>query len=235
MSDLQALFDYSPGHIGAVESAISIDRFQPYLVESGGDKLKALHRYERNTLLSEALYVPLHGVEIVIRNAFHTQLSKCFGSRWFEELDTLNILDPHRSAMPPPILQKLRSARDQLRRMGKSETGGRVVSELSFGFWTGICAKRYHTSLWTPCLHRPFNAPRPARSDVFERLDQIRGLRNRVAHHEPILSRDLAGDFDMIMETIRWICGASATWIEAISCFRQRFEASENAPSSGPS
>ena len=43
--------------------------------------------------------------------------------------------------------------------------------------------------------------------------DQVRGLRNRIAHHEPIFARDLVGDYTAILEIIGFRCIATAAWL----------------------
>ncbi len=217
------MFSYTPGAVSALEACLSIERLQPYVNAAKGDKERAVRLYERNTLLSEALYTPIQAVEIVIRNALHTQLLKQFGILWFRDLEAKGIAVKEQ-------LRQLQEARQYLTEAGKSETAGRMVAELSFGFWVGICAKRYHDSLWISCLHRPFKTAGPKgkplhRVDVFDRLDSIRTLRNRVAHHEPILNRSLENDFAKILETASWVSGGYAEWIEQMSCFRERFAA----------
>lgn len=202
---------------------MSPERLERYLNAAGGDLEKALRGYTRNARLSEAFYTPLQGVEIAIRNAFHKQLVKAFGQFWYDELDKQNILDPQKDRKTPGTLLKLREARQYLQEKGKPETSSRMAAELSFGFWVGICAKRYQKDLWNPFLNNPFKGLSLTRRDVFERLEKIRNLRNRIAHHEPILNRNLPNDYANILETIRWICGASANWIEATSCFRERW------------
>ena len=215
------MFSYTPGEVSGLEACLSIERLQPYVNAAGGDKERALRLYERNTQLSEAFYGPMQAVEIVIRNALHTQLLKQFGPLWFRDLEAKGIVVKEQ-------LKQLQQARQYLSEAGKPETAGKMVAELSFGFWVGICAKRYQTPLWNICLHRPFKTAgakgKPLlRFEVFERLDGIRTLRNRVAHHEPILTRNLEEDFAQILATAGWISGAYAEWIEQTSCFRERF------------
>ena len=197
---------------------MSIERLQPYLHDAGGDKLKALRLYERNTQLSEALYGPLQGLEIVWRNALHIQLTKKFGQQWFDELKKQNLLD-----FEP--LDKIQVVKDRLKRTGKAETPGRIVAELSFGFWTSLCSKRYMADLWIGCLNKPFLGKKIGRAEIFQQLDDTRQLRNRAAHHEPILGRNLEQDFKTIISLVRLVCGASAAWIESTSCFQERFAA----------
>jgi hypothetical protein len=41
----------------------------------------------------------------------------------------------------------------------------------------------------------------------------LRDLRNRIAHHEPIFSRDLAADDRTILEVIGWMCADTRAWV----------------------
>jgi hypothetical protein len=81
---------------------------------------------------------------------------------------------------------------------------GHVVAELSFGFWTGLLANRYHARLWEPALRRsfPLLPPGVTRRSLHRRVESVRRLRNRVAHHEPVFGRDLAGDHRDILELL---------------------------------
>jgi hypothetical protein len=90
----------------------------------------------------------------------------------------------------------------------------------------------YH-SFWSPALRHAFpGAPRasaPAGRDrVFRRVDQLHVLRNRLAHHEPVLRPlkmlrqppvfvDVATIIDEAIEVVSWIDLATATWIESRS------------------
>jgi hypothetical protein len=49
---------------------------------------------------------------------------------------------------------------------------------------------------------------------VFQPLDDLRRLRNRIAHHEPILSRNIAADYGAILDLIRLISPTTADWID---------------------
>src|ERR1700694_4376445 len=101
-----------------------------------------------------------------------------------------------------------------------SSSVGKLVAELSFGFWTGLVGRQYEQTLWVPGLYRAFpNATRIVtagpegskkvklkRSQIAERLDAIRKLRNRIAHHEPIWDLGLQDRYREIIEAISWIC-----------------------------
>ena len=51
------------------------------------------------------------------------------------------------------------------------------------------------------------------RHGVESRVDQLYYLRNRVAHHEPIFTRDLVRDHGFLLEVAGWICIDTRDWI----------------------
>ena len=87
------------------------------------------------------------------------------------------------------------AAKDKLDWEAGSQLPGRVVAELSLGFWVALFARGYEESLWRTALYRCFD-PTPARRQLHKQLNRLRRFRNRVAHHEPILSRDLQTDYE---------------------------------------
>ena len=48
---------------------------------------------------------------------------------------------------------------------------------------------------------------------IFSDLDQIRKLRNRIAHHEPIFTRNLDDDFKKIADLVKFRCPVTARWL----------------------
>ena len=78
-------------------------------------------------------------------------------------------------------------ARRRARRGGVPETHGKVIAELMFGFWRFVLDARHSPTLWAPALRHAFPHLRPkVRTDVYDRVERLNALRNRVAHHEPI-------------------------------------------------
>ncbi|MCF5427359.1 hypothetical protein GIV88_15235, partial [Pseudomonas syringae] len=51
------------------------------------------------------------------------------------------------------------------------------------------------------------------RPKIAAALEKIRLLRNRIAHHEPIFSRNLRSDFAVIQRLTETRCAVSADWI----------------------
>ena len=205
-------FSYSALNMSELERTLSRDRLIPYLKNAAGDAELALHLYEQNTLLAESLYGVLQGLEIALRNVIHRQLSAGLGQpTWWDVLP-----------MERPQALMVQGAKDSLSQAGKPLDAGRVVAELSFGFWTGLTGPRYD-ELWRNHLVKIFPRRPVQRSQVQARLNSIRKLRNRVAHHEPILSRPLQKDVNQIFDTIAWMSPVTARWVRGNSSFDERF------------
>lgn len=180
-----------------------------------GDIRQAIRLYEYNIAFSEALYVPLHGVEICLRNAIHQALSTAFArTDWYD--------DP-RLLLENPQRQALDKAKLSLRTKGKIQSPGRIIAELPFGFWVGLIGKSYARSqLWGQHLRKAFPHNRNLqRKQCHSLLQPLRELRNRIAHHEPILKRNLAQDHADLLVIAGWICPVTQRWIRERSRFPQ--------------
>ena len=200
-----------------------------YLVATAQNLGDAVSLYEQNVALSEMTFGLLHGLEVALRNRHSRSAHGPFR-------------DPtlvHRCSPIPYSQDKIRAAvRDA---GGATASPGKVVAELMFGFWTDLAAQRYHWSLWQPCLSAAFPGVRLSRPVIHRRLEDIRWLRNRVAHHEPILTsagslyagyqrrislEQLAGCGD-------WISPALGGWMRAYFRFGQATGIVNNVATSG--
>lgn len=208
----QSHFGYQHGELDALERSLSAERLSTYLRRTSGDRLAAIRLYEENTRVSEALFGVIRGLEIALRNSMHDTLKAGFGTdAWFDNLPFALLREEERSIC---------FAKLNLSRRGKPTTPGRVVAELTFGFWCGLTTKVYAAGLWVPHLHKAFPHKRLGRREASERLNEMRRLRNRIAHHECIIHIDLQKQHDSLIETIGWICPTSAAWVSHYSSFR---------------
>jgi hypothetical protein len=98
------------------------------------------------------------------------------------------------------------------RNHGTGATTGHVVAELSFGFWIGLLANRYHQSLWVPTLQHAFPRFGGRRTQLHGDLERLRKLRNRAAHHEPIFARNLTTDHEVVLDIIGYLEPQARTW-----------------------
>ena len=76
---------------------------------------------------------------------------------------------------------------------GTGAPPGKIVAELMFGFWRYLSSAAHEKTLWVPALHRAFPPGTDRALHVDGPVGRLHELRNRVAHHEPLLSTDVAG------------------------------------------
>src|SRR5882672_7060199 len=208
----QDAFSYVNEVLDSLSKALSLERLHPYLLLSDNDRLLAIKLYEWNTALSESFYGLLQGLEIALRNAMHRVLSEAYGrSDWYEVCP-----------LQPEHNDAIGKAKKRILDDRKLVIPSKVVAELTFGFWVALSGPRYAQNLWDKTLHKAF-VKKLGRKALHKRLDKIRKLRNRVAHHESILARVLKDDFSSIIETVHWICPVTAAWVKANSTFHARY------------
>lgn len=197
-----------------LEKALSLERFARYLDWAGGDRERAIELYSLNTALSEALYTPLQMLEVALRNRIHAVMAEAVNESWFqEETVLLGQWQP----------EQLAKAIKDIEQSGKDPTPGRIVAALTFSFWTSMFGKDYET-LWQQTLHkvgRRGDGKGLRRKDFSGPLAQIRSLRNRIAHHEPILMWDLRKRYVSILELTGWLSPPALAWCQAHSRFEQ--------------
>ena len=208
----QAVFPYTDEQLAALDKTLSVDRLKPYLILGNNDRRLAIKLYEWNTALSESFYGVLQGLEIALRNSMHNVLCDEFNKNdWY---DICPLQDEQRDAV--------RKAKARILHDNKQVLPCKVVAELTFGFWVALTGPKYAQGVWDKCLHKSFTR-KLGRKALHKRLDKIRKLRNRVAHHESILDRQLKNDFSLILETVHWICPTTARWLKAINSFHSRY------------
>ena len=184
--------------------SVSDERFDTYRRLAGGDQA-GWDLYAANVAISGAFYAPLQTLEVTLRNAVDRELSARHPG-WLTGTSVLH----------GPELRQVADARERLTRQNKPHEHGRLVAELQFGFWTSLFANSYDTDLWRSALHRSFY-PRQQRSNVHDMLDRLRTLRNRIAHHEPIVQRRLLDDHQRILDLLSWLSPVAAEWVDARS------------------
>lgn len=204
----------TPASYAELEKALSLERFGRYLDWSAGDRAQALELYTLNTLISEALYTPLQMLEVALRNRIHAVMTEARHENWFRDKSALL------GEWQPEQLAK---AIEDIEADRKEATPGRIVAALTFSFWTSMFGKDYET-LWQQTLHRigrRQDGKGLRRKDFSAPLATIRSLRNRVAHHEPIIMWNLSQRYGSILELTEWLSPAAAEWCKAHCRFGQ--------------
>ena len=213
MAVSQEGFAYSEENLAHIEKYLSSERLAAYLGLAKGNRRFAVQLYERNTELSEALYGVIQGLEVTLRNSIHNLMSRELGKdNWYEQI-----------ALEPPELKSLQEAREKIAGRGYNITPAHMVAELTFGFWVRLTASVYEKTIWVKHLYKIFPV-RLKRKQLFQRLDTIKQLRNRIAHHERIVGRrDLPKEYEDTLEAIKWMSPVMETWVRGTNCFPQRW------------
>lgn len=198
-----------PATLTSLPSTIGADRFAPYLAAQGGVQAQGLRLYTWNVEASAALLGAYAALEVGLRNAMHDQLSTSFGrADWWRA-----------AALSTNDLDQVDEAAAYLdRRKGPGTWGpGHVVAELKTSFWEGLLVNRYHAALWNRRLEHAFPNYSGRRSDLRSRMERLRLLRNRAAHHEPIFARDLTIDHQYMCELAGFVSSDLRLWIASHS------------------
>ena len=200
--------------------ALSSERIGAYrdrMSEDGDANLFA--HYAWNIALSESLYPSLQILEVVLRNSIHQAVCQdCGQADWYDDGTIINIKEK----------DAVGKAKKTLAGMNKPIEPGRIIAELSFGFWTTLMDRRYEQILW-PKLLKPCFPYMPrhlrTRKNVSGRFERIRRLRNRIFHHEPIWYwHDLEKQHQDILEAIAWIEPAARDFVAVIDKFTDVYQ-----------
>lgn len=171
----------------------------------------ALELYLWNANVSGAFFPCLHICEVTIRNAVSEVLFKLHGNQWPWDNGFINTLPNPKYGYNPR--NNLQQARDKLSDVNK------VIPELNFVFWQKMFTSRHDDQLWLPHFRTTFPhadasvAIQALRGEIYNDLEKIRKLRNRIAHHEPIFRRKLNENYEVIIKIIGYRCEDTAQWL----------------------
>ena len=150
-------------------------------------------KYEYFFLLAEisgALWVHIQFFETTLREFIHDSLGRAYkSSKWW--------LIPN--LLFPKDLRDILNVEKRLISQNRRITPILIIHNLSFSFWIELLSKRYHQKIWMK-LVKFFPAYPGRREDFYNKAREIRNLRNVIAHHGPILRRDLFRDHAYLHE-----------------------------------
>jgi hypothetical protein len=152
----------------------------------------------------------LHDFEVLLRNAVDARLG---AGQPETPLQQTWLLDPR--ILSRQGRERVADAVDRLSSENMPLQRNRVVASLSFGFWKNLFIGSYE-QLWISSLRHAFPGA-ALRRDVLKPLDRLALWRNRVAHHDSLLSQrsdlrlvDMAQVADFIdPDARRWLVGRS--------------------------
>ena len=190
-SDAYARF--SPARLSAYESLAR---------SKGHDFTAAWDLYVWNTRVAGAFMPLLQTVEVVLRNAIAEAFIATHGGRWLAVPGFQRSLPTSYAAHVQELLKR------------KQGDVNAVMPDLKFAFWEGLLTARHDARVWSwhSGLSFPGLVPGTTVRDVHAAVESVRRFRNRVAHGEPLLTRQLAADRDAALELMATCAPVVAAW-----------------------
>ena len=210
---MQLPYPYTSAQIASLEKSISPARLSTYQIVSGGNTADAIRLYYWNIALGQSLHLPIQTVEVSLRNTISDSIESLFGQQWYSATKFQLILTPWaKKTLREAVKKTIRNNR----RKNKPVTAGDVIANLSFGFWRELLKTHYDPHIWKKKLSVAFpNLPaNKSNQDVYNLVDKIIKLRNRISHHEPIIRGGLVPLYNSMLDTIGWICLDTRGWVE---------------------
>lgn len=171
------------------QAILSSERLQRYLTACDNDTRKTMTLYRLNLNLSQEVFTLLSCFEVAIRNAINRILIERLGEDWLRDsIMTGGIFDTPSCRDSANIIRK---AYDRLQR-NKNYSHFKLLAEMEFGIWKYMFANPQYRAVGRSLLAIFPNKPRSTarcqynNTYIFNKLDSINILRNRIAHHEPI-------------------------------------------------
>lgn len=171
------------------QNVLSPERLTRYVEACENDTRKAMSLYRLNLSLSQEVFTLLSCFEVALRNAIDNELTFRLGKNWL------------RDSVSKGGIFDIVSCRDSARIIAKaynrlSHNGEyshhKLLAEMEFGIWKYMFANPQYRATGQILLRIFPNKPRSSaeiqynNSYMFNELDGINILRNRIAHHEPI-------------------------------------------------
>lgn len=165
-----------------LEKHFSAARLGRYRTACGGDEARAANAYVNNIILAEAMMPMLNVLEIALKNGIHRRLASLYQR-----------LDWWEAWVGDPVFhwqnKEIAGAKGKLQRRAEVATPDKIVAELAFGFWSSLFNGSFQLMLWKDLRLVFSRCPKAQRQrhTISSALNQLRDLRNRVFHHEPLL------------------------------------------------
>lgn len=172
------------------EDIISQKRMQKYLLACNNDSKRAMTLYRYNLKLSQEMFTLISCFEVALRNKIDKQLTTNLGNDWLRDAVIPNgrLYYDLRVEKTRKIIEK---AYNELMR-SHTYSHSKLLSAMEFGVWKYMFSNVIYALMGQTLLRVFPNKPISTRqhqydnSYIFQELDYINKLRNRIAHHEPI-------------------------------------------------
>jgi hypothetical protein len=171
------------------ETILSSERMNRYVQACNGDTRKAMTLYRENLRLSQEMFTLISCFEVALRNAIDNLLSSHIGKDWLRDaILPAGIFATRQFAQTKQIVSNVYHRLS----MNHTYSHSKLLSELDFGIWKYMFSNPQYRATGRILLHVFPNRPKSSaamqynNTFVFNELDGINKIRNRIAHHEPV-------------------------------------------------
>lgn len=196
---------------------VSAERIDRYMVATTGNKRKAMTLYRNNIRLSQELLGVVSCFEVALRNAIDREMTVEFGNDWLRDAVLPGgIYDNPKCKKTQQIINTVYRAllRDGI------YSHSQLLSQMEFGIWKYMFSNPQFNAGHKILLRVFPNKPTSSKAlninntYIFNELDKINSLRNRIAHHEPICftpktymadTSYALGKYQQILEMFGWL------------------------------
>ena len=207
----EGTYSYTKQNITSLHKVLSPARLSTYIKLAESDTESALRLYKWNIELGQSLHMPFQTLEVALRNTISEALKQHFDKKWYDHAGFRTILD---NKWAKPELEKAILSKKRKRHQVEA---GDIISELNFGFWREMLKGRYESHIWRrEQLISSFRyIPNDKnRQNIYNSIDTIVKLRNRISHHEPILCNKPRFIYEDALKVIGWICPDTKAWVK---------------------
>ena len=172
------------------EYVLSPERMGRYVNACNGDSKKAMTLYRYNLQLSQEMFTVISCFEVALRNAIDRQLRVSLGNDWLRD-----------AILPDGIFKKnsnfngttsiIEKAYLRLKQ-NNAYTHTQLLSAMEFGIWKYMFSTLQYRATGQsllkifPYKQRSTKALQINQAYIYNELDKVNKLRNRIAHHETI-------------------------------------------------
>ena len=169
------------------EKIMSAPRMNRYVVACSYKTRKAMTLYRLNLKLSQELFTIISCFEIALRNFIDYHYKSIHGNDWLRNaINYGGMFDIYQCRKTKRIIER------GLRKLNHNYTHSKLIAEMDFGFWRYLFAQPQFRAGGQTLLRifpaKPRSTPSVQYNNryVFNELEKINDIRNRIAHHEPI-------------------------------------------------
>lgn len=169
--------------LGVVQELSEV-RLSAYKKKNSEEDNHCIAMHQWNVQIGEAMKPSLSYFELLLRNHINAVFKHCYGDDWLLSV-------PVELCLSQTDRKKNRECeRDFIKTKKRKPRHDDILSRMSLGFWTAFFHKKYdsfwfnkeHWRIVFPYLPRRFCK----RKYIEPKIKQIKNLRNRIAHLEPV-------------------------------------------------